>query len=409
MARITDIRLRRGTAAAWTSADPVLGAGEPGLETDTGLLKFGNGTNSWVSLPYFGNGNQPADMYMLEAVPLTIYGNSYTQPRSVNNLEWPQRLYNRLNMLSISNRGYSGIVMGQLAYELNNNVSGATSPNRGWSTGTKGLVVIEETINDVVTFGASAKAQTAYAMALRVMCESISALTRYDAPNAAFTYTGTWTIGTGYLKNNGKRTTVVGSKVTFTINGDGVTLYWMGNKDATDYTVLSVKQGATTLATIDTRNQMDPYNAPGSVGTGIGVNLCCTIIRGLGAGNHTIDITLTSIVGSGGFYFDGYSTPDPVDPAQIIFLKEGVINNYNPNGSDALRTTYNNIMSTVAAEYPNVTIADPGSKWDLSCLNLSDGVGNHPNDKGNKILTDAVAAAALGLGFRDGMHQLQSP
>lgn len=46
------IRLKRGTAAEWTSAKPVLKAGEPGFETDTGKLKIGNGINNWLTLPY---------------------------------------------------------------------------------------------------------------------------------------------------------------------------------------------------------------------------------------------------------------------------------------------------------------------------------------------------------------------
>lgn len=49
---LTRIQLRRGTAAAWTSANPVLGAGEQGLETDTGKVKIGNGSNAWVDLTY---------------------------------------------------------------------------------------------------------------------------------------------------------------------------------------------------------------------------------------------------------------------------------------------------------------------------------------------------------------------
>lgn len=43
---------RRDTAANWTSANPVLLAGEIGLETDTDLFKFGNGVSTWTSLPY---------------------------------------------------------------------------------------------------------------------------------------------------------------------------------------------------------------------------------------------------------------------------------------------------------------------------------------------------------------------
>lgn len=47
------IELRRDTAANWTGTDPVLAEGEPGYETDTGQLKFGDGSTSWTSLPYF--------------------------------------------------------------------------------------------------------------------------------------------------------------------------------------------------------------------------------------------------------------------------------------------------------------------------------------------------------------------
>ncbi len=46
------IILRKGTATAWTSANPTLVAGEPGYETDTGKFKIGNGTSAWNSLPY---------------------------------------------------------------------------------------------------------------------------------------------------------------------------------------------------------------------------------------------------------------------------------------------------------------------------------------------------------------------
>lgn len=43
---------RRGTAALWTSRNPVLAAGEIGYETDTGRQKIGDGTTAWTALPY---------------------------------------------------------------------------------------------------------------------------------------------------------------------------------------------------------------------------------------------------------------------------------------------------------------------------------------------------------------------
>jgi hypothetical protein len=49
---ITTIKLRRDTAANWTTANPILAAGEAGLETDTDLIKYGDGVTAWASLRY---------------------------------------------------------------------------------------------------------------------------------------------------------------------------------------------------------------------------------------------------------------------------------------------------------------------------------------------------------------------
>ena len=54
MAVVTQIQVRRGTAAQWTSANPTLAAGEWGFESDTGKAKIGNGSTAWSSLSYFG-------------------------------------------------------------------------------------------------------------------------------------------------------------------------------------------------------------------------------------------------------------------------------------------------------------------------------------------------------------------
>jgi hypothetical protein len=48
-------KLRRGPAAEWTTDNPILSSGEPGIESDTGKLKIGDGVNYWTSLPYFLN------------------------------------------------------------------------------------------------------------------------------------------------------------------------------------------------------------------------------------------------------------------------------------------------------------------------------------------------------------------
>ena len=55
----TIIKLKRALATRWTSQNPVLAAGEVGLETDTRKVKYGDGTTAWTSLPY---GKAEADL-----------------------------------------------------------------------------------------------------------------------------------------------------------------------------------------------------------------------------------------------------------------------------------------------------------------------------------------------------------
>lgn len=58
---------RRGTAAEWTAANPVLAAGEIGFETDTGKFKFGDGVNNWDDLSAFQDASS-----IIDAAPATL-------------------------------------------------------------------------------------------------------------------------------------------------------------------------------------------------------------------------------------------------------------------------------------------------------------------------------------------------
>lgn len=50
----TRIQLKHGLAASWTEKNPVLLAGEMGIETDTLKMKVGDGTSNWKALGYLG-------------------------------------------------------------------------------------------------------------------------------------------------------------------------------------------------------------------------------------------------------------------------------------------------------------------------------------------------------------------
>lgn len=76
MPRKVLIELRRDTAANWTSVNPVLAAGEPGWESDTNQLKFGDGSTRWNSLPYFSGAPDADPSFSLltnPAVPDLIF------------------------------------------------------------------------------------------------------------------------------------------------------------------------------------------------------------------------------------------------------------------------------------------------------------------------------------------------
>ena len=55
------IKIRRDTAANWTSSNPTLAAGQPGYETNTKKLKIGDGATAWSSLAYFDPGVSDGD------------------------------------------------------------------------------------------------------------------------------------------------------------------------------------------------------------------------------------------------------------------------------------------------------------------------------------------------------------
>lgn len=53
MAGPYEFRFQRGTSDRWTDLNPVLGPAEPGVETDTGRFKLGDGSTEWNDLPYY--------------------------------------------------------------------------------------------------------------------------------------------------------------------------------------------------------------------------------------------------------------------------------------------------------------------------------------------------------------------
>lgn len=68
----TEIRHRRGPAAEWATKNPILAAGEKGVDLDTGWFKLGNGVTPWNDLPYFKPGD--SDSAFIEKVQDAVAG-----------------------------------------------------------------------------------------------------------------------------------------------------------------------------------------------------------------------------------------------------------------------------------------------------------------------------------------------
>jgi hypothetical protein len=125
----TRMQQRRGTAAQWTSANPILAAGEIGFETDTGKFKMGNGSSAWSALSYFADSSD----FDTTAIESTIDSKVAT---AVNNLvAGAPAALNTLNELALaidSDSSFAATVTSALSQKagltaFNNHASATTS------------------------------------------------------------------------------------------------------------------------------------------------------------------------------------------------------------------------------------------------------------------------------------------
>ena len=75
----TRFQLRNDVSTAWTEANPVLLAGEIGIESDTRKFKFGDGTTQWKDLGYAGT-----DAAQIQALIDAAEDNYYTVVRNAD-------------------------------------------------------------------------------------------------------------------------------------------------------------------------------------------------------------------------------------------------------------------------------------------------------------------------------------
>lgn len=65
------IQNHRGLSTDWLYANPVLSAGEIGVETDTNKMKIGNGVSTWIELAYSPTLSEPLTAINIYSTTLT--------------------------------------------------------------------------------------------------------------------------------------------------------------------------------------------------------------------------------------------------------------------------------------------------------------------------------------------------
>lgn len=111
----TIIKLRRGTAAQWASANPVLAAGEVGFETDTRKFKFGDGVATWNVIAYASAGGlEGGGFFVGDSPPVGVnigdiwYNNSDTGTEAGRSFIYYDGYWVELNPGQLGPKGETG-------------------------------------------------------------------------------------------------------------------------------------------------------------------------------------------------------------------------------------------------------------------------------------------------------------
>ena len=177
------IQLRRDTAANWVSTNPVLRAGEFGIETDTLKFKIGNGSSTWTQITAYAN---------VTSSGLTTSLNDYILEADLGNPSGPAKLNASGDLLVPEN---SIILWDDSDYTYRTTVS-ATQPTADRTitlpdaTGTVALTANIPSTTDSLSQGSTNKyfsdelAQDAVAAALAAGTHTNMTVSYNDASNA---------------------------------------------------------------------------------------------------------------------------------------------------------------------------------------------------------------------------------
>lgn len=274
----TRIKLRRDTAANWTSANPILALGEPGLETDTRKVKYGDGSTAWNSLQYAAGGTGGT-------------GTDYTLPTATGSVLGGIKVGARLTItdgvLSADVQGGGGNYTLPTA---TGSVLGGIKIGAGLSIDGNGVVTSTGSTGNWTFTGQTFQNPNAAELAViqtagMLRINNILGATEFGASNGKITINGA--AGTISMPNGGEIVGISGAKFTLTnvasiLFGDGTRIS-TANLNATTST-LTAGTATVALSTTGTTRLAGDLVFP-AVNQPVSYSVVCTAV---GSGQCTI-------------------------------------------------------------------------------------------------------------------------
>lgn len=265
-----------------------------------------------------------------------------------------------------------------------------------WVPGTRKLIVVDGTLNDMTVDAPSAKKTAGLVNSLRALLTVYSHGAKIESNHASFTESGTWTTVANASSSAGscRRTIVQNSYTERTFSGDEPGCLIIHGFDGAGATV-EVRVDGELVDTIDTADQM--------LTSGSGLAFCPIVVplAGYGSGSHTVRVT-KSDAGAGALDVDCFLVPMGTgDAPNGVLVLNGAIPYaaFAAGGGQAELAALNAAAGEVVAEFPTWAVAD------LTNWVAADNIGAdsiHPHDGGYATEADAIVAALRSLAPSNG-------
>lgn len=221
---MTQIQLRRDTAANWASVNPVLASGEPAFETDTGKFKIGDGTTAYNSLDYIGAGDLPDN--------ITTQGNTFNGANQLVQLDSTGKLP-AVDGSQLTNLPGGSAPTNMVTTNTDQTITGAkTFTGNPFSIRYNGYQVFQASTSTVYVGTTNSNAST------------------YAQVNLMASENGHIKVLRGGASSSGTTGIVLDTRNFSTVAPTGALKYWTGTEAA--YTELGTKDADTLYRTTDT-------------------------------------------------------------------------------------------------------------------------------------------------------------